>query len=354
MQPQQAQDIAPALIAWLAQRHGGSARILALRPPAQGYSNETWLLDAELGPEARRQHLVLRLAPAGVGLFPGYDLALQYRVMAALAGSAVPVPALYGFEDDAAVLGRPFYLMQRIEGRVPNENPQYHIQGWLAELDADSQRRHWFAGIKTAAQVARIDWRAQGLDALAPDGDPVAVQLDELAAFLTWTEAQARPYPLIRRALAWLAAHRPPSRRAALVWGDAKLGNLIFDEAGRVAAALDWESAHIGDALEDLAWFLVLDRSLCEGYGVSRLAHLPSREESIACWEAASGESAACLPWFELFAAARLAVIMARLGKLFTERGWVKPEVQMDTHNGGYAVLELTLAELGITEQATC
>ncbi|MCP9758905.1 phosphotransferase family protein, partial [Aquitalea sp. S1-19] len=151
MQPQQAQDIAPALSAWLAQRHGGSARILALHPPAQGYSNETWLLDAELGPETRRQSLVLRLAPTGVGLFPGYDLALQYRVMAALADSPVPVPDLYGFEDDASVLGRPFYLMQRIEGRVPNENPQYHIQGWLAELDADSQRRHWFAGIKTAA-----------------------------------------------------------------------------------------------------------------------------------------------------------------------------------------------------------
>ncbi|MGL6071039.1 phosphotransferase family protein [Craterilacuibacter sp.] len=354
MQPPQAQDIAPALAAWLARHHGGSARILELRPPAQGYSNETWLIDAEFGAEPQRQQLVLRLAPAGSGLFPDYDLALQYRVMAALADSPVPVPGLYGFEEDASVLGRPFYLMRRIEGRVPNENPQYHIQGWLGELDAGSLRRHWFAGIETAAQIARIDWRAHGLDTLAPGGDPVAVQLDELAAFLTWTEAQARPYPLIRRALAWLAAHRPASRRAALVWGDAKLGNLIFDDAGRVAAALDWESAHIGDVLEDLAWFLVLDRSLSEGYAVPRLAHLPSREESIACWEAASSESAALLPWFELFAAARLAVIMARLGTLFTARGWVAPEVNMDTHNGGYAVLALTMTEMGVTEQTVC
>lgn len=252
------------------------------------------------------------------------------------------------------MLGRPFYMMRRIEGRVPNENPQYHLKGWLGELDAGSIRRHWFAGIETAAQVARLDWRAHGLDDLAPGADPIALQLDELAAFLEWTEAQARPYPLIRRALAWLSAHRPPPRRAALVWGDAKMGNLIFDDAGRVAAALDWESAHIGDALEDLAWFLVMDRSLCEGYGVPRLAHLPTREESIACWEAASGESAALLPWFELFAAARLAVIMARLGKLFTARGWVEPGVEMDIHNGGHAVLALSMAELGITEHAAC
>lgn len=90
-------QIAPRLSAWLSRQYGGSARIIAIDPPAQGYSNETWLVEAELGAEARPQALVLRLAPADSGLFPSYDLALQYRVMAALADSAVPVPALYGF-----------------------------------------------------------------------------------------------------------------------------------------------------------------------------------------------------------------------------------------------------------------
>ena len=347
--------LARALEGWLACRYPGSApEVGQVTPPAQGYSNETWLVDASLTVDGRRTHwpLVLRCAPEGVALFPGYDLTLQYRVMATLEHSGVPVPALIGFEEDPSLIGRPFYLMRRVAGRVPNENPQYHLEGWLHDLAPETLRRHWFAGVETCARVALVDWRARGLGFLTPEGDPLEAQLDELSGFLEWTEAQARPYPLIRQALAWLYAHRPAHRRASLVWGDAKLGNLVFDSVGNVAAALDWESAHIGDAREDLAWFMVLDRSLGEGYGVPRLAHLPSREATIACWEAASGESAEALPWFEVLAAARLAVIMARLGKLFAERSLLPAGFEMDICNGGHAVLARLMADAGAQEAA--
>ena len=347
--------LARALEGWLAGRYPGSAPEVGLvTPPAQGYSNETWLVDATLTVDGRREDwaMVLRTAPAGDALVPHYDLSLQYRVMAALAHSEVPVPALIGYEEDPSLLGRPFYLMRCVAGRVPNENPQYHVEGWLAELSPEALRSHWFAGVAACAQVSRVNWRAAGLAWLAPDADPLAAQLAELAAFLDWTEVQARPYPLIRRALAWLAANRPHAGDASLVWGDAKLGNLVFGEAGHVEAALDWEGAHIGDAREDLAWFLVLDRSLCEGYGTPRLPHLPSRAETIACWEAASGLSAAGLPWFEMLAATRLALIMARLGKLFADRGLLPAGFEMDTCNGGYAVLARLMADAGVQEAA--
>lgn len=346
--PLSADTVTRQLSAWLARRAPASApQVVAVTPPAQGYSNETWLLEVErtLNGQRTRESLVLRCAPEHTALFEHYSLSLQYRVMAALAASDVPVPPLLGDEADPAYLGRPFYLMRRIDGRIPNENPQYHLSGWFSELSPADCQRHWFAGIALCARVARLDWRALGLDFLLPAGDPLTAQLDQLASFLAWTEAQARPYPLIRQALARLRAQQPQDYRLALVWGDAKLGNLVFAADGSIAAALDWEGAHIGAALEDLAWFLVLDRSLAEGYGTPRLAALPARAASIAHWEAVSGESAAGLPWFELLAATRLAIIMARLGTLFTANGVVPASVEMDINNGGHAVLALTLAE---------
>jgi aminoglycoside phosphotransferase (APT) family kinase protein len=124
----------------------------------------------------------------------------------------------------------------------------------------------------------------------------------------------------------------------ALLWGDAKLGNTLYHQ-GRVAAALDWEQAALGNPVDDLAWWLMLDQATSSGYGVPRLAGLPSREETVAHWEQASGCSARELPYYEVFAAWRMAIIMARIGTLFTQRGWVAPEAQMDVHNGAASLL---------------
>jgi tRNA (guanine37-N1)-methyltransferase len=75
--------------------------------------------------------------------------------MQALAGTAVPVPRLLGREEDADVLDAPFVVMQRVAGRVPQENPLYHLEGWFHDLDSAAQRRHWFSGIDTLAAIAR-------------------------------------------------------------------------------------------------------------------------------------------------------------------------------------------------------
>ena len=88
----------------------------------------------------------------------------------------------------------------------------------------------------------------------------------------------------------------------------------------------------------------MLDESLCTGYGVPRLAGLPARDETIAHWERASGFSARQLPYYDVFAAWRFAIVMTRIGRIFTERGWVPPEAHMDLRNGGSRLVEL-LAE---------
>lgn len=337
---------------WLAQRVGLGG--LVPRPGTWqradgGFSNITLMGEIQQDGQSP-QPVVLRLQAAEAAVFPDTDLARQYRVMAALQGSAVPVPALLGYESDQDLLGCPFYLMERVAGRVPNENPQYHLSGWFHDLAPEQQAVCWMTGIDTLGAVARVDWRERGLDLLAPpDGiSPLQAQLDYYRDALAWAEALGRPYPHLREGLGWLETHQPQDEPVALSWGDAKLGNCVF-EGTRLAAALDWEQARLANPVDDLAWWLMVDESLSSGYGAPRLAGLPSREASIARWEAAAGCPARDLDYYEVFAAWRMAYVLARLGTLFTARGWVSPDAQMDIHNGGATLLARHAQHLGFT-----
>ena len=341
------------LAPWLAQRlgHDGSARC-TLEASAGGFSNLTWVGTWQaLRGEAAEAPLpiVLRLQSEVATVFPDPSIERQVRVLAALAGSPVPVPRLLGREAGTDVLGAPFFVMARVPGRVPQENPLYHLEGWFHDLDEPARRRHWFSGLDVLAAIARVDWQRQGLAFLAPPAgmDVLTQQLQTWADMLRWVESGARPYPHLHAAHDWLQRHAPPPGPVSLSWGDAKLGNCVFDAQGRVAAALDWEQATLADPVDDLAWWLMLDDCLSGGYGVPRLAGLPTREETVAHWERASGCSAARLPYHEVCAAWRMAIIMARIGTLFTQRGWVDASVQMDLRNGAATLLARHAQRLG-------
>ncbi|MCU0969471.1 MAG: phosphotransferase family protein [Rubrivivax sp.] len=345
-------ELARRLAAWLEERHPERAPVTVtkLERSDAGYSNVTvlgelaWMRDG--APQA--QPVVLRVQPPLSSVYPDCDIVRQYRVMEGLAGSDVPVPRLLGLEADPARLGAPFFLMERIEGRVPNENPLYHLEGWFHDLSADERRRHWFSGIDTLAAVARVDWRARGLDELCPPAgqSPLERQLAYYRDAVAWAERLGRPYPHLHAAYAWLVANQPTDEPMALSWGDAKLGNCVYRD-GRVVGALDWEQATLASPVDDLAWWLMLDESLSTGYGVPRLAALPAREETVAHWERTSGFSARHLPYYDVFAAWRMAYVMARIGTVFIERGWVPRESGMDLRNGGAALLAMHAARLG-------
>jgi aminoglycoside phosphotransferase (APT) family kinase protein len=345
--------VAARLAQWLAHRHPEwtAVSVTDLKRSDGGFSNVTVLgrLVCTQQGASRTLDIVLRVQPQTSSVYPDCDVERQYRVMQALAGSEVPVPVMRGLEVDSALLGAPFFVMQRIAGRVPNENPLYHLEGWFHDLPQEALRRHWFAGIDTIAAVARVDWRALGLETLQPPAGRTALarQFEYYRDAVAWAERLNRPYPHLHGAYEWLIENQPAGEPLTLSWGDAKLGNCVYSADGQVAGALDWEQATLASPVDDLAWWLMLDESLSTGYGVPRLAGLPSREETVAHWERASGFSARHLPYYDVYAAWRMAYVMARIGSVFMERGWVPRESEMDVRNGGAALLAMHAARLG-------
>ncbi len=314
-------------------------RLSALHgPDATGFSNDTLLGDAhwrEAG-QPRSRGLVFRIKPAGPRVFPEYDLALQYRVMHILGvEGSVPVPRMLWFEEREDILGAPFYVMERVEGRIPTDNPPYHVGGWLTEIAPAERAAIWWSGIETLACIHQLDWKALGfgfLDAPERGATPLEQQLAYYQVYLRWA-ARGRSQPTIEPALEWLEANRPAEREpVALCWGDARVGNMIFRE-GRCQAVLDWEMVTLGNPVEDLAWWLFLDRHHSEGVEAPRLPGFPGREETVARYEAWTGSRVRHLHYYEIFAAMRFAVIMVRLAQQMVGYGVLPENSDFETNN---------------------
>ena len=304
-------------------------------PGSTGWSNETVLFDAAWGGE--RRPLVARIAPSGHQVFPDETFLRQHAVMRALAErSDVPMARVHWLETDPSWFGRPFWIMDRIDGDIPADVPHYAGRGWLHDATPDQQAQAWNAGIDAMAGIHRVDVAGLDLpagtfDARPPTvGDTLGVHLDDIERFLTWAE-DGTPFPLARRALEVLRRDRPaePPEGPCLQWGDARLSNLIYRDFA-VAAVLDWEMAGIGDPLADLGWWLFADDALTRGHGGTRLPGFPSADATAQRWSAATGRSTDALPYYEMFAGLRFAVIMLRMGKLLVDMGFVPPEFPHD------------------------
>lgn len=330
-----------AFSAWLGRTLAGArdardVRVSELTPPgATGFSNDTLCFDlsyvGERGPV--EEALVLRIQPTKNQVFPDYDLGKQIRCMQLLERTLVPVPRVLWYEPDAGVLGAPFYVMARVEGRIPTDNPPYHVGGWLTEASETERETIWWSGVETLAVIHRLDWRAAGFGFLEDPGEsrsPIERQLDQYRQYLLW--AARKPMPTCEAALAWLEKHAPEGEPVALSWGDARIGNMIFRE-GRCVAVLDWEMVALASPEADLAWFLFLDRHHSEGLGAPRLPGFPSREATLARYEAATGHRVRHLHYYETFAAFRFSVIMIRLAQQFVALGILPADSDFETNN---------------------
>ena len=151
------------LNAWLRDRlpHAEDLTVSELRAPGMGFSNETLLFDLTWQ-ASNAQHvepLVIRFKPA-MQIFPDYDLGRQYRVMQLLAPTGIPVPRVRWQEADAGVLGSSFYVMDRVEGIVPPDQPSYHAADVCTSMTPAQRAALWWHGLETMTRIHQLDWRA--------------------------------------------------------------------------------------------------------------------------------------------------------------------------------------------------
>ena len=318
--------------AWLARTIPGASAVEMTplsSPTSSGFSNETLLCDASWreGGAPRSESLVVRIQPIGYQVFPEYDMGLQFRTMQLLAKTSVPVPrALWLEARDLSIFGAPFYVMGRVNGRVPTDQPPYHVGGWMLEIAPQERREIFLGGFEAMAKIHALDVDAAGFGFLRKRefANGLEQELAFYKNFFAWA-AQGREQPIAERALAWLEAKKPAGEPDGLVWGDARIGNIIFDGT-RVAAVLDWEMVTVGSPEKVLGWAVFLDRHHSEALGVPRLAGFPSYDEAMAHYEAHSGHRVKHLHYYQVFAGFRFAVVMMRIAQQLLHYGLMTAE----------------------------
>ncbi|WP_274912018.1 phosphotransferase family protein [Streptomyces sp. WZ-12] len=320
------------LTAWLGTRLPGARATHTTVPASNGMSSETLLFDidhpdpsslqlpAPTGPDGTLR-CVLRLAadPAAYTVFPRYDMPRQYRTMRLVADHTdLPVPRTLWLEEDPAHLGAPFFVMTRATGRVPPDVMPYTYEGsWLH--DATDAERDALA-VASVAVLARLH------DQVPPEsaaflttpgtGSTLARHVASQRAYYAWVVDGLPRSPLIERGFAWLADHWPDDPDdPVLSWGDARIGNIVYDGFAP-AAVLDWELAALGPRELDLGWMIYLHRffqDLTEASGQRGLPDFLRRDHVEDQYARLTGHRPRAMEFHTLYAALRHAVVMLRV-----------------------------------------
>ncbi len=288
-----------------------------LRRMAGGASREIWSLDVSLERAPGRREtlpLVLRRDPAGrVG--DGGDRGAEFRVLRAAWRGGVRVPRVYWASRDGAGLGAPFFLMDRVAGEA--------LPRRLLREDRYARTRAGLAA-ELGAMLARIhaldltDPDLADLAGLAPppaDRSPAQSEVERVAQGIR--ELAVEPHPVLDLAERWLRARTPTPSRIALVHGDYRIGNVIFDETG-MRAILDWELMHVGDPIEDLGWLCM--RAWRFGAPLP-VGGVGTREQLVEAYERASGTRVdlEALRFWEAFGSFKLALVFLMQSRVYLD-----------------------------------
>ncbi|WCB92021.1 hypothetical protein DSM104299_00702 [Baekduia alba] len=284
--------------------HGLGAGEPTISPIGDGHSNATYLF------ERGGARFVLRRPPRPPIPPSANDMLREARVLRGLEGRA-RVPRVLAVNDDASVIGAPFYVMELVEGFVVTT-------AMPAVLDTPEERRRTAHDLIDAmVEVHGVDWRAAGLEGF---GKPDGYLERQLRRFLgLWDHNKTREIPAVEVVGAWLKQNLPTSPPATVVHGDYRLGNVLLEPAApaRIAAILDWEMSTIGDPLADLGYFCTLyverdDPSLgkFELSKVTRGEGWPTRAELVARYEERSGRSMSDIRWYRTLALWKSIVFM--------------------------------------------
>ncbi len=247
-----------------------------------------------------------RIVPAG----RNDTMLREYRLLAALADTDVPHARALAVCDDPELMGGCFYVMEYVEGWSPMGGG-----GWPAPFDADLDARRGLAFelVDGIAKLAKVDWRARGLEGFGrPDGfheRQVDRWMNHLGA------VQFREIPGLDTAAAWLRAHQPRHYEPGIMHGDYQFANVMYRHGApaRLAAIVDWEMATVGDPLLDLGWviqgWLDEDEERTTGSYVDYTG-MPSRAELLDYYSSESGRDTDEIDYYVILARFKLAVVL--------------------------------------------
>jgi aminoglycoside phosphotransferase (APT) family kinase protein len=300
---QDAAEFEPArLDAFLRDAIPGLAGPMALTRISGGQSNPTFFVTYA------NRRLVLRKKPGGEVLPSAHAVDREARVLQALAATEVPVPPVVLFHAEPDVVGTPFYVMERVEGRVFDSCD-------LPGAAVAERRAMYLSFAETLAKLHDVDWQAAGLEGFGRPGNYFERQVGRWTR--QWEAQRFRDIPELTKLAAWVGAHIPADDgETAVVHGDYRPGNVLFHPTEpRVVAVLDWELSTIGHPLADLAFSVIPWRSAPDEYGgilgldIAGLG-IPAEAEYVAQYYASRRRPAPRMESFHIaFAMFRFAVI---------------------------------------------
>ncbi len=272
---------------------------LEITPTVGGMSNPTFFLTAGTW------RAVLRKQPGAVLVKSAHAIDREFRVLTALAGSEVPVPRPLLWYGAADILDTPFYLMERLDGRVF----ETHALPGLTPADRRAAYRDM---ARVMAAMHRFDWRAAGLSDFGRPGNYFARQYRRWADL--WPQYRDRPIPDLDALAVWLGSRIPESERLALCHGDFRIANLMLHPSEpRFVGVLDWELSTLGHPLADVgfnlqAWVLAPEENGgLRGLDLARLG-IPDERTYVADYEHFAGSDEPMTPFHRAFAMFRAAV----------------------------------------------
>jgi len=321
-------ELAGRLEVWLQGRLPGATDLRLANfeyPRGTGQSHETILFDLAWRQDGADQHrgLVVRIKPTTFTVYRDDMFIEQYRVMKAMRESGrVRIAELFWLEDDPALLGAPFFVMEKLAGRVAVSIPSYMEVGWVTELTPPERERLWRNGVAQLAAIQTVPTADVAFLDRPADGEPIVQEWNRWRRYLEWLEARG-PATYQRATFHRLEATFPANPVAGIVWGDARLGNLMIGSDLDVVAVMDWEQPGLGGALDDLGWWIFNERLKMEARG-SNLEGLGSRDEVIALWANQTGLPVDDIDWYEAFAGFRISCLF---WNMLDMRGQPKPDL---------------------------
>ncbi|RHW28600.1 phosphotransferase family protein [Nocardioides immobilis] len=247
---------------------------------------------------------------------PGYGiegsakvLMREARLLKALSGTGVPHAAFRGASDDLDVIGAPFYMMDLVDGWSPMGG------GWVAPFDTDLEARSGLAIqlADGAAKMARVDWKAQGLEGFGKPEGFLERQVDRWLSHLS--AYRFRDIRGLDETARWLRDHTPMTFEPGIMHGDYQFANVMYRHGApaELAAIIDWEMATIGDPLLDLGWVLVGWPPEGDAMKYARYLNydgMPSRDDMLEHYAKVSGRDVSQIDYYVILARFKLAVVL--------------------------------------------